>query len=133
MPSIRQIGSSPVRLACTAYHRSPHSWQAAVLGISLVAAPAGARGDPRRRRRTVQVHLIADVVVRTLASAQTLRASAAAGEVAAAKQAWLDAWVGWERSEVFTGGFVPGLDRAIDAWPELTAKARITPLTPQGC
>src|SRR5262249_13839551 len=109
-------------------------------------------------------HLIADAD-HTLASAKTLRASAAAGNIATAKQAWLDARVGWERSEVFTGGFVPELDPAIDAWPngaagfppieaklfggdrtdfaseanelvhnlsELSAKARSTPLTPQG-
>lgn len=60
--------------------------------------------------------LVADVD-RTLAGAQALRASAAAGDIAAAKQAWLDARVGWERSEVFTTGFVPELDSNIDAWP----------------
>jgi iron uptake system component EfeO len=54
---------------------------------------------------------------RTLASARTLAASAAAGDVAGAKKAWIEARVGWERSEVFTAGFVPELDRDIDAWP----------------
>jgi iron uptake system component EfeO len=61
-------------------------------------------------------HLIADID-RTLASARTLAASAAAGDVAGAKKAWIEARVGWERSEVFTTGFVPELDRDIDAWP----------------
>jgi iron uptake system component EfeO len=61
-------------------------------------------------------HLIADVD-RTLANARTLAASAAAGDLAAAKQAWIEARIGWERSEVFTTGFVPELDRDIDAWP----------------
>jgi iron uptake system component EfeO len=60
--------------------------------------------------------LVADVG-RTLASVQKLRAAAAAGDLAAARQAWIDARVGWERSEVFTTGFVPELDREIDAWP----------------
>jgi iron uptake system component EfeO len=61
-------------------------------------------------------HLIADID-RTLASARTLAASAAAGDLSGAKQAWIEARVGWERSEVFTTGFVPELDRDIDAWP----------------
>jgi len=52
-----------------------------------------------------------------LGFAKTLRDSAAAGNAGAARQAWLDARVGWERSEVFTAPFVPELDRAIDAWP----------------
>ncbi len=46
-----------------------------------------------------------------------LRDSVSSGDVAAAKQAWIDARVGWERSEVFTSGFAPELDREIDAWP----------------
>lgn len=61
--------------------------------------------------------LVADVD-RALASTQTLRASAAAGDVAGARQAWIEARVGWERSEVFTGPFAPELDRDIDAWPD---------------
>lgn len=47
-----------------------------------------------------------------------MRDRLAAGDVAGARQAWIDARVGWERSEVFTGGFVPRLDAAIDAWPD---------------
>jgi iron uptake system component EfeO len=61
-------------------------------------------------------HLIADADG-ALASTRTLAASAAAGDLAGAKQAWIEARVGWERSEVFTAGFVPELDRDIDAWP----------------
>jgi iron uptake system component EfeO len=93
---------------------------AAALGIGLVAAPPVRAGSLDEGVEQYRSHLIADVD-RTLASAQTLRASAAAGDVAAAKRAWLDARLGWERSEVFTGGFVPNLDRAIDAWPNGTA------------
>ncbi len=89
---------------------------AAVLGIIFVAAPAAPAATLDEGVEQYRSHLTADVD-RALASTQTLRASAAAGDVAAAKQAWLDARVGWERSEVFTGGFVPELDRAIDAWP----------------
>ena len=41
----------------------------------------------------------------------------AAGDLEGAKTAWIEARIGWERAEVFTGGFVPDLDREIDAWP----------------
>jgi iron uptake system component EfeO len=161
----RMVGREQSRPACPRRLPSLASFlAAAVLGISLVAAPPARSAALDEGVEQYRSHLIADVD-RTLASAQTLRASAAAGDVAAAKQAWLDARVGWERSEVFTGGFVPELDRAIDAWPngaagfhaieaklfgasrtdfadeanelvhnltELSAKARSTPLTPQG-
>ncbi len=46
-----------------------------------------------------------------------MRASMVANDLPAAKQAWIDARIGWERSEVFTAPFVPELDRKIDAWP----------------
>ena len=93
---------------------------AAVFDISLAAASLALAAPLDDGVEQYRSHLIADVD-RTLARAQTLRASAAAGDAAAAKQAWLDARVGWERSEVFTGGFVPELDRAIDAWPNGSA------------
>ena len=69
--------------------------------------------------RQYRFRLVADVDS-TLTSMQKLRAAAAAGDLAAARQAWIDARVGWERSEVFTTGFVPELDRDIDAWPNGT-------------
>jgi iron uptake system component EfeO len=52
-----------------------------------------------------------------LAGARDLRERVAAKDLAGAKKAWLSARAGWERSEVFTAGFVPELDAAIDAWP----------------
>jgi len=52
-----------------------------------------------------------------LAGARDLREHAAANDLAGAKKAWLSARAGWERSEVFTAGFVPELDSLIDAWP----------------
>jgi iron uptake system EfeUOB component EfeO/EfeM len=53
-----------------------------------------------------------------LAGARTLRERLAANDLDGARKAWIAARVGWERSEVFTSGFVPELDRAIDAWPD---------------
>jgi iron uptake system component EfeO len=52
-----------------------------------------------------------------LAGARDLRERAAAKDLAGARKAWLSARAGWERSEVFTAGFVPELDAMIDAWP----------------
>ena len=52
-----------------------------------------------------------------LAGARELRERAAANDLAGAKRAWISARAGWERSEVFTAGFVPELDAQIDAWP----------------
>jgi iron uptake system component EfeO len=55
-----------------------------------------------------------------LAGARDLRSKAAAHDVAGARRGWLAARAGWERSEVFTSGFVPELDTQIDAWPDAT-------------
>jgi iron uptake system EfeUOB component EfeO/EfeM len=52
-----------------------------------------------------------------LAGARDLRERVAAKDLAGARKAWLSARAGWERSEVFTAGFVPELDALIDAWP----------------
>jgi iron uptake system EfeUOB component EfeO/EfeM len=88
----------------------------ATLGAALVAVEpvrAATLDDGAEQYRS---HLIMDAD-RALVNARTLAASAAAGDLAGARQAWLQARVGWERSEVFTAGFVPELDRNIDAWP----------------
>ena len=52
-----------------------------------------------------------------LAGARDLRERVAAKDLAGARKAWISARAGWERSEVFTAGFVPELDAQIDAWP----------------
>jgi len=89
---------------------------AAATCMGSVAATSGRAASLDESVEQYRSHLLADVDS-ALASVLTLRASAAAGDVTAAKQAWLEARVGWERSEIFTGRFVPVLDRAIDAWP----------------
>jgi iron uptake system component EfeO len=52
-----------------------------------------------------------------LTGVRNLRDRLAAKDLAGAKKAWISARAGWERSEVFTAGFVPELDAQIDAWP----------------
>jgi iron uptake system component EfeO len=88
----------------------------AALGAALIGTEPGRAATLDDGAEQYRSHLITDVD-RTLASVRTLAASAAAGDLAGAKQAWIEARVGWERSEVFTTGFVPELDRDIDAWP----------------
>jgi iron uptake system component EfeO len=56
-----------------------------------------------------------------LDGARTLQERVAAKDLEGAKRAWLSARAGWERSEVFTGSFVPELDEQIDAWPNATS------------
>lgn len=51
----------------------------------------------------------------SLAGARDLRDRVIAQDLDGAKKAWISARTGWERSEVFTGGFVPELDAKIDA------------------
>jgi iron uptake system component EfeO len=56
-----------------------------------------------------------------LVDAQRLHQSVVTHDLGGAKQSWIDARAGWERSEVFTGGFVPQLDKEIDAWPNASS------------
>src|SRR3984885_15047775 len=53
-----------------------------------------------------------------LTGAQHLRERITAKDLPGARKAWISARAGWERSEVFTAGFVPELDEQIDAWPK---------------
>jgi len=78
------------------------------------AAAADAFDEAVERYR----HYLVDDIDRTLASARELRDRVITDDIAEARKAWIDARVGWERSEVFTTGFVPALDDAIDAWPD---------------
>jgi iron uptake system component EfeO len=55
-----------------------------------------------------------------LKGARALQERVAANDLKGAQRAWLSARAGWERSEVFTSGFVPMLDQEIDAWPNAT-------------
>lgn len=94
-------------------------WLATALGLAafgLVAPGSAQAASLHEGAENYRTHLVADVDA-TLASARKLRASAAAGDLAAAKRAWLEGRIGWERSEIFTTRFVPELDRDIDAWP----------------
>ena len=86
------------------------------LSVNGFAAHATALDDGVERYRPYLVEGIAQA----LDAARDLKARVAAHDLAGAKRAWLAARAGWERSEVFTAGFVPELDTQIDAWPNAT-------------
>jgi iron uptake system component EfeO len=62
-------------------------------------------------------HYLIEDIGQAVAGARTLRERLAAHDLDGARKAWIASRVGWERSEVFTSGFVPELDQLIDAWP----------------
>lgn len=92
----------------------------AALALVGMAAPvpvrAGSLDDASERYRPF---LIKDID-QALTGARELRERVVAHDLAGAQKAWIESRVGWERSEVFTSGFVPQLDDAIDAWPDAT-------------
>jgi iron uptake system component EfeO len=86
----------------------------AMIAVAMTnAAHAAALDEAIEQYRSC---LIEDID-RTVTNVRKLRARLAVGDLDGAKQAWIDARIGWERSEVFTSGFVPELDQQIDAWP----------------
>src|ERR1051326_7306202 len=54
-----------------------------------------------------------------MAGVERMVAALQQGDVAMARAAWIDARVGWERSEIFTVDLFPDQDKAIDDWPAL--------------
>jgi iron uptake system component EfeO len=83
------------------------------LGTGMRVAAAAPLDEAAERYRPYLIEGIGQA----LAGARKLREQVAAHDLAAAKKAWISARAGWERSEVFTAGFVPELDAQIDAWP----------------
>jgi iron uptake system EfeUOB component EfeO/EfeM len=87
------------------------------MDVAAVAAQAGPFSAAIERYRP---YMISDID-HALAGSRDMRDRIAAHDIPGAQKAWIDARVGWERSEVFTSGFVPQLDDAIDAWPDAVA------------
>src|SRR5271170_268188 len=83
------------------------------LAVGARVADAAALDEAAERYRPYAIEGIGSA----LAGARDLRERAAAKDLVGARKAWLSARAGWERSEVFTAGFVPELDALIDAWP----------------
>jgi len=101
--------------------KTARSWMRSLLlamtaALAIVAPQAGAA--PLEAAAESYRHYLIDDIGQALAGARTLRERIAAHDLDGARKAWIAARVGWERSEVFTGGFVPELDAQIDAWPD---------------
>jgi len=93
------------------------------LGAAALATVVAVLGTPAARAAVLdeaaenyRAYMIKDVD-QSFAGAKTLQERVKAKDLGGAQQAWIHARVGWERSEVFTSGFVPDLDEKIDAWP----------------
>src|SRR5882757_9984210 len=84
-----------------------------VVWTGMRAIHAAPLDEAAGRYRPYMIEGIGDA----LAGARALRERAAANDLVGARKAWISARAGWERSEVFTAGFVPELDAQIDAWP----------------
>ncbi len=84
-----------------------------VVWIGMRAIHAAPLDEAAERYRPYMIEGIGDA----LAGARALRERAAANDLVGARKAWISARAGWERSEVFSAGFVPELDAQIDAWP----------------
>jgi iron uptake system component EfeO len=93
---------------------------AACLALFLFAVHSADAGPLDDGAESYRPYMI-DGIGSALTGARNLRDRAAAGDLKGAKDAWISARAGWERSEVFTTGFVPELDAEIDAWPNATS------------
>src|SRR5499427_9801486 len=92
--------------------------RAALCILLVAAAAASARADQFDAAVDRYRAVLIDDIGKSLAGARRLHDCVVASDAAGAKAAWLSARAGWERSEVFTAGFVPALDKDIDAWPD---------------
>jgi iron uptake system EfeUOB component EfeO/EfeM len=84
--------------------------------VALAAAPQAGAVPLEAAAESYRLYLIDDIS-HAFAGARALRERLAAHDLDGAREAWIAARAGWERSEVFTSGFVPELDQQIDAWP----------------
>jgi iron uptake system component EfeO len=93
-------------------------WRAAVLGVlAAIALAANAGAAPLEASAEGYRRYLIEDIGQALNGTRALRERLVAADLDGAKRAWIEARIGWERSEVFTGGFVPELDQQIDAWP----------------
>lgn len=94
------------------------------LGLFSLAPPAASASDEEVRAQIDQAaaaykQTAAADIQSVVAGVERMVAALQQGDVASARQAWIDSRVGWERSEVFTVDLFPDQDKAIDDWPQV--------------
>jgi iron uptake system component EfeO len=114
----RKSDRNHIVISCLLHARCLHSAGLGVLAAIALAANAGA--TPLEASAEGYRHYLIDDIRQALNGARALRERLVAADLDGAKRAWIEARVGWERSEVFTSGFVPELDQQIDSWPNAT-------------
>jgi len=92
---------------------SAAAWVLILMLAGMPATHAAPLDDAAEHYRPYMIEGIGQA----LSGARHLRERIAAKDLPGARTAWISARAGWERSEVFTVGFVPELDAQIDAWP----------------
>jgi iron uptake system component EfeO len=93
---------------------------ACCLALALLIGAVPATASPERIAQGAAAYkqwAIADID-RIVEAAERLDAAVKRGDVAAARQAWIDARVGYERSETFAEPYFPDSDKALDTWPD---------------
>jgi iron uptake system component EfeO len=114
----RSIGSVPFASPRRGLHGRCRLWiVACLLSVVLATGTRSASAAPLDEAAERYRPYLIEGIGQALAGARDLRARIAAKDLTGAKKAWISARAGWERSEVFTAGFVPELDSQIDAWP----------------
>jgi hypothetical protein len=88
-----------------------------LLSVVLAAVTRSANAAPLDEAAERYRPYVTEGIGQALAGVRELRGRIAANDLRGAKKAWIAGRAGWERSEVFTAGFVPELDAQIDAWP----------------
>lgn len=89
-----------------------------LLYLALPLASGHAMASPLDESAERYRPYMVEGIGQALSGARDLKQRIAESDLTGARKAWLSARAGWERSEVFTAGFVPELDQKIDAWPD---------------
>jgi iron uptake system component EfeO len=113
----RYLSSAPFALPGQRPRARRRPWAACLLSLMLAAGMGRANAAPLDEAAERYRPHVVEGIGQALAGARDLRGRIAASDLAGARKAWIAARAGWERSEVFTAGFVPELDAQIDAWP----------------
>src|ERR1700716_1468757 len=108
--NMNEIYLSCAALALPGQSARRRPWTATCL-LSLMVAAGAARSNAAPLDEAAERYRphVVEGIGQALAGARDLRGRIAPSDLAGARKAWIAARAGWERSEVFTAGFVPEL------------------------